>query len=109
MPHWLNPTRLSFWPPVSWLGLDGLAAMLSSACRRNVQSWFTRLLPLPLSRLEQPSAPGPDPVLVLPDRPKSPPAAASAATSLSSSSPFRAALAEMMVLSDRNGICFWIV
>src|SRR5439155_1498719 len=72
MPHWLNPTRLSFWPAVRCVGLDGSNAMSSSAWRRKVQSWLTRLLPLPLSRLAQPSEPGPEPV-ASPARPKSAP------------------------------------
>ena len=54
MPHWLNPTRLSFWPPARLFGSVGLATMSSSACRRYVQSWLTRALPL-LVRLPQPS------------------------------------------------------
>ena len=107
MPHWLNPTRLSFWPAVRCVGLDGSNAMSSSAWRRKVQSWLTRLLPLPLSRLAQPSEPGPEPV-ASPARPKSAPDAASAATSLSSSSLPRN-FAAMIEDSEMNGICFVIV
>src|SRR5437763_5098679 len=83
--------------------------MLSSACRLKVQSWLTRLLPLPLSRLAHPNEPGPEPVAVLPASPKSPPAATSAATSFSASSPLIISFAEVTELSERNGICFCIV
>src|ERR1700736_1941264 len=37
--------RLSFWPAIRFEGLAGLTLMLSSACRRKVQSWLTRTFP----------------------------------------------------------------
>src|SRR5450759_5238467 len=55
MPQWLKPIRLSFWPAMKFAGLTGLTAIPSSACRRKVQSWFTRTLPS-VFRLRHPSA-----------------------------------------------------
>src|SRR6202051_2519329 len=43
-PHLLNPMRESFCPAIKLSGLVGLMATTSSACRRNEQSWFTRVL-----------------------------------------------------------------
>jgi hypothetical protein len=34
--------RLSFWPTMTFDESIGLTAICSSACRRNVQSWFAR-------------------------------------------------------------------
>src|SRR6266404_1075944 len=52
IPHWLKPTRLSFWPATRLLGSAGLYTIFSSACRRYVQSWFTRTLPLEVRSLQ---------------------------------------------------------
>src|SRR6202795_1281580 len=46
-PHLLNPMRELFCPAIKLSGLVGLMATTSSACRRNEQSWFTRVLVIP--------------------------------------------------------------
>ena len=101
MPHWLNPTRLSFWPASSSLGSSGLKVIVSSAWRRKLQSWLTRLFPL-LSRPGHPRDPGPEPRSAVGR--SCPVPAASAASSRSSPAEMPSACwAATTVPADRKG------
>ena len=56
MPHWLKPTRLSFWPASRLWESVGLNVMSVSAWRRKLQSWLTRVFCAPAFRPPQPIA-----------------------------------------------------
>ena len=101
MPHWLKPTRLSFWPASRLLGSSGLNVIVSSAWRRKLQSWFTRLLPLP-SRPEHPIEPGAAPRSAA-GRSCPVPAASAASSRSSPAETPRACCAAATVPADRNG------
>ena len=46
-PQWLKPILESFCPAMMFRSFVGLSRIVSSACRRSEQSWFTRVFFMP--------------------------------------------------------------